>query len=117
MTEEGLDYGISAGTICGDPDHALEQCRRWESAGADQLSFGGGTLSREQTGEREQQSCLAGSVRTEDGVNGARVDRQVEAPKDRQRAPTAAEIVAHESCAHVAADSPWRLPRYASARP
>lgn len=26
--------------ICGDPDDALKQCKRWESAGADQLSFG-----------------------------------------------------------------------------
>lgn len=26
--------------ICGDPDEVLGQCRRWEQAGADQLSFG-----------------------------------------------------------------------------
>ncbi|MGW1840565.1 LLM class flavin-dependent oxidoreductase [Streptomyces sp. BBFR2] len=26
--------------ICGDPDEVLAQCRRWEAAGADQLSFG-----------------------------------------------------------------------------
>ncbi|MER7519380.1 LLM class flavin-dependent oxidoreductase [Streptomyces sp. NPDC126499] len=26
--------------ICGDPDEVLAQCRRWERAGADQLSFG-----------------------------------------------------------------------------
>ncbi|MFC8917168.1 LLM class flavin-dependent oxidoreductase [Streptomyces sp. NPDC047821] len=26
--------------ICGDPDEVLRQCRRWERAGADQLSFG-----------------------------------------------------------------------------
>jgi alkanesulfonate monooxygenase SsuD/methylene tetrahydromethanopterin reductase-like flavin-dependent oxidoreductase (luciferase family) len=26
--------------ICGDPDDALAQCKRWEAAGADQLSFG-----------------------------------------------------------------------------
>ncbi|WP_053607240.1 MULTISPECIES: LLM class flavin-dependent oxidoreductase [unclassified Streptomyces] len=26
--------------ICGDPDEVLKQCRRWERAGADQLSFG-----------------------------------------------------------------------------
>jgi alkanesulfonate monooxygenase SsuD/methylene tetrahydromethanopterin reductase-like flavin-dependent oxidoreductase (luciferase family) len=32
--------------IVGDPDQALEQCRRWESAGCDQISFGvsGGDL-------------------------------------------------------------------------
>lgn len=35
--------------ICGDPDEALEQCRRWESAGADQLVFGIGTTTREET--------------------------------------------------------------------
>ena len=37
------------GLICGDPDEALEQCRRWESAGADQLVFGSGmaTLDEE----------------------------------------------------------------------
>ncbi|WP_327355420.1 LLM class flavin-dependent oxidoreductase [Streptomyces sp. NBC_01304] len=26
--------------ICGDPDEVLKQCKRWEQAGADQLSFG-----------------------------------------------------------------------------
>ncbi|MBC3843809.1 LLM class flavin-dependent oxidoreductase [Streptacidiphilus sp. 4-A2] len=26
--------------ICGDPDEVLRQCKRWESAGADQLVFG-----------------------------------------------------------------------------
>jgi alkanesulfonate monooxygenase SsuD/methylene tetrahydromethanopterin reductase-like flavin-dependent oxidoreductase (luciferase family) len=41
-TPEGLDYAIAGGTICGDPDDAVEQCRRWESAGADQLCFGMG---------------------------------------------------------------------------
>jgi alkanesulfonate monooxygenase SsuD/methylene tetrahydromethanopterin reductase-like flavin-dependent oxidoreductase (luciferase family) len=35
--------------ICGDPDAALEQCRRWESAGADQLVFGVGTATKEDT--------------------------------------------------------------------
>ena len=33
------------GLICGDPSEALEQCRRWESAGADQLVFGSGMAS------------------------------------------------------------------------
>jgi alkanesulfonate monooxygenase SsuD/methylene tetrahydromethanopterin reductase-like flavin-dependent oxidoreductase (luciferase family) len=33
--------------VCGDPDQALEQCRRWEAAGADQLVFGVGTASTE----------------------------------------------------------------------
>ncbi len=26
--------------VCGDPDEVLSQCKRWEQAGADQLSFG-----------------------------------------------------------------------------
>ena len=26
--------------ICGDPSEVLQQCKRWEQAGADQLSFG-----------------------------------------------------------------------------
>jgi alkanesulfonate monooxygenase SsuD/methylene tetrahydromethanopterin reductase-like flavin-dependent oxidoreductase (luciferase family) len=25
------------GMIIGDPDHALEQCKRWEAAGVDQI--------------------------------------------------------------------------------
>ncbi len=35
--------------ICGDPTQALEQCRRWESAGTDQLVFGTGTASVDDT--------------------------------------------------------------------
>jgi alkanesulfonate monooxygenase SsuD/methylene tetrahydromethanopterin reductase-like flavin-dependent oxidoreductase (luciferase family) len=34
--------------ICGDPDEALEQCRRWESSGADQLVFGSGMATLEE---------------------------------------------------------------------
>lgn len=37
------------GVICGDPDEALEQCRRWEASGADQLIFGTGCASVEDT--------------------------------------------------------------------
>ena len=37
------------GMVCGDPDEALQQCRRWESAGADQLIFGTGTATVEDT--------------------------------------------------------------------
>jgi alkanesulfonate monooxygenase SsuD/methylene tetrahydromethanopterin reductase-like flavin-dependent oxidoreductase (luciferase family) len=48
-TEEELDYSIQAGAIVGDPDHAVEQARRWESAGCDQLVFGTGTLPHEDT--------------------------------------------------------------------
>jgi len=35
--------------VCGDPADALEQCRRWESAGADQLVFGVGTATKQDT--------------------------------------------------------------------
>ena len=35
--------------ICGDPDEALQQCKRWEAAGADQLVFGVGCASKEDT--------------------------------------------------------------------
>ena len=35
--------------ICGDPDEALEQCRRWEASGADQLIFGTGCATVEDT--------------------------------------------------------------------
>jgi len=35
--------------VCGNPDEALEQCRRWESSGADQLVFGTGTATVEDT--------------------------------------------------------------------
>lgn len=40
--------GIGA-MICGDPDQALEQCKRWEAAGADQLVFGIGCAAQEDT--------------------------------------------------------------------
>jgi alkanesulfonate monooxygenase SsuD/methylene tetrahydromethanopterin reductase-like flavin-dependent oxidoreductase (luciferase family) len=50
-TEDQLDTVTAGGGICGDPDHALEQCRRWEAAGADQLVFGTGTATLEQTKE------------------------------------------------------------------
>jgi alkanesulfonate monooxygenase SsuD/methylene tetrahydromethanopterin reductase-like flavin-dependent oxidoreductase (luciferase family) len=39
-TPEALQYQIEGGLIVGDPDEAVAQCRRWESAGADQLVFG-----------------------------------------------------------------------------
>jgi alkanesulfonate monooxygenase SsuD/methylene tetrahydromethanopterin reductase-like flavin-dependent oxidoreductase (luciferase family) len=47
-TPESLQYQIDGGLICGDPDQALEQCRAWESAGADQLVFGLGMATFEQ---------------------------------------------------------------------
>ncbi|WP_236794702.1 LLM class flavin-dependent oxidoreductase [Amycolatopsis sp. GM8] len=37
---DGLEESIRSGRIiCGDPDEALEQIRRWESAGVDQLCY------------------------------------------------------------------------------
>jgi alkanesulfonate monooxygenase SsuD/methylene tetrahydromethanopterin reductase-like flavin-dependent oxidoreductase (luciferase family) len=39
---EGLRWQIDGGLIVGDPDEAVEQCRAWEAAGADQLAFGVG---------------------------------------------------------------------------
>jgi alkanesulfonate monooxygenase SsuD/methylene tetrahydromethanopterin reductase-like flavin-dependent oxidoreductase (luciferase family) len=35
--------------ICGDPDQALQQCKRWEASGADQLVFGLGCASKDDT--------------------------------------------------------------------
>jgi hypothetical protein len=40
--------GIGA-VICGDPGQALEQCKRWEASGADQLVFGLGCASKADT--------------------------------------------------------------------
>jgi alkanesulfonate monooxygenase SsuD/methylene tetrahydromethanopterin reductase-like flavin-dependent oxidoreductase (luciferase family) len=36
-TPESIPVLQDMGFIVGDPDHALEQCRRWEAAGVDQL--------------------------------------------------------------------------------
>jgi alkanesulfonate monooxygenase SsuD/methylene tetrahydromethanopterin reductase-like flavin-dependent oxidoreductase (luciferase family) len=46
-TPDQLDQTIGRGGIIGDPDDALEVARRWESAGADQISFGVGTATKE----------------------------------------------------------------------
>jgi alkanesulfonate monooxygenase SsuD/methylene tetrahydromethanopterin reductase-like flavin-dependent oxidoreductase (luciferase family) len=46
VTPEAVPFLQESGTIVGDPDHALEQCKRWESAGADQLVFGIGTAPK-----------------------------------------------------------------------
>ena len=41
FTLETIEALSSVGSvIAGDPDQVVEQCRRWESAGCDQLSFG-----------------------------------------------------------------------------
>ena len=37
------------GIVMGDPDDALRQCQEWEDAGADQLVFGSGTATQEDT--------------------------------------------------------------------
>jgi alkanesulfonate monooxygenase SsuD/methylene tetrahydromethanopterin reductase-like flavin-dependent oxidoreductase (luciferase family) len=37
------------GLVCGDPDEVLQQVRRWESSGADQLVFGTGPTPVEDT--------------------------------------------------------------------
>jgi alkanesulfonate monooxygenase SsuD/methylene tetrahydromethanopterin reductase-like flavin-dependent oxidoreductase (luciferase family) len=48
-TAEDIPVARERGGICGDPDHALEQCRRWEDAGCDQLVFGTGSARHEDT--------------------------------------------------------------------
>ena len=49
-TPETVEIGIEAGAmIVGDPDEALAQCRRWEEAGLDQLVFGIGPASLDDT--------------------------------------------------------------------
>ena len=37
---DDIDEQVEGGLVCGNPDEALEQCRRWESTGVDQLVFG-----------------------------------------------------------------------------
>ena len=47
---EAIDAMASIGAvICGDPSEALAQCKRWESSGADQLIFGTGCATKDQT--------------------------------------------------------------------
>jgi alkanesulfonate monooxygenase SsuD/methylene tetrahydromethanopterin reductase-like flavin-dependent oxidoreductase (luciferase family) len=48
---EDIDYLIETGGVCGDPDEALAQVRRWESTGVDQLVFGIGPAPLEETVE------------------------------------------------------------------
>jgi hypothetical protein len=43
-----LELSAAAGLVLGTPDDALETCRRWEAAGADQLVFGVGTTTQEE---------------------------------------------------------------------
>jgi alkanesulfonate monooxygenase SsuD/methylene tetrahydromethanopterin reductase-like flavin-dependent oxidoreductase (luciferase family) len=50
MTEESLEVSMQTGAmVVGDPDDALTACRRWADAGADQLVFGLGMASQEET--------------------------------------------------------------------
>ena len=46
LVNAATTYG---GLVCGNPDEALEQCKRWESTGIDQLVFGIGPAPIEQT--------------------------------------------------------------------
>ena len=43
-----LDMAAGAGLVLGTPDDALETCRRWEAAGADQLVFGVGMTQQDE---------------------------------------------------------------------
>ena len=50
FTDETIDLGIEhGGLICGDPEHALQQAKKWEATGADQLVFGIGPAPIEET--------------------------------------------------------------------
>jgi alkanesulfonate monooxygenase SsuD/methylene tetrahydromethanopterin reductase-like flavin-dependent oxidoreductase (luciferase family) len=48
-TPEAVPSMREVGIIVGDPDHAVEQCRRWEAAGCDQLVFGTGYVPKADT--------------------------------------------------------------------
>ena len=48
LTREAIPSLVAAGRVVGDPDDALQQCRRWEAAGADQLVFALGVAPQEQ---------------------------------------------------------------------
>jgi alkanesulfonate monooxygenase SsuD/methylene tetrahydromethanopterin reductase-like flavin-dependent oxidoreductase (luciferase family) len=46
LNRDAIPLLTSAGALIGDPDDAIEQCKRWEAAGADQLVFGVGTADK-----------------------------------------------------------------------
>jgi alkanesulfonate monooxygenase SsuD/methylene tetrahydromethanopterin reductase-like flavin-dependent oxidoreductase (luciferase family) len=48
-TREAIPHALERGAVLGDPEDALRQCRRWEAAGADQLVFGLGAATQEQS--------------------------------------------------------------------
>ncbi len=47
-TREQLEGMAQSGSVIGTPDDALEACRQWESAGADQLVFGVGMTEQDE---------------------------------------------------------------------
>lgn len=49
MTPEMVPFAQAGGTIIGDPDHAIEQLKRWEAAGADQVIIPVGVPRHEDT--------------------------------------------------------------------
>jgi alkanesulfonate monooxygenase SsuD/methylene tetrahydromethanopterin reductase-like flavin-dependent oxidoreductase (luciferase family) len=49
VNREIIPYLMSTGRVMGDPDDALHQCQRWESAGADQIVFGLGITTPAQS--------------------------------------------------------------------
>ena len=50
LTEEFVREAIGTpGVVVGDPDHALRACQQWQEAGADQLVFGTGSATLEDT--------------------------------------------------------------------
>jgi alkanesulfonate monooxygenase SsuD/methylene tetrahydromethanopterin reductase-like flavin-dependent oxidoreductase (luciferase family) len=51
VTRDAIPYLMAGGRIMGDPDDALQQCQRWEAAGADQVVFGLGPTTLEQSHE------------------------------------------------------------------
>jgi alkanesulfonate monooxygenase SsuD/methylene tetrahydromethanopterin reductase-like flavin-dependent oxidoreductase (luciferase family) len=48
LDRAALELSAAAGLVLGSPDDALETCRRWEAAGADQLVFGVGTTGQDE---------------------------------------------------------------------
>lgn len=49
VNREIIPHLMSTGRVMGDPDDALKQAQRWEAAGADQIVFGMGITTQEQS--------------------------------------------------------------------
>jgi len=47
-SRQDLEASAAGGLVMGTPDEALETCRKWEAAGADQLVFGVGMTGQEE---------------------------------------------------------------------